>query len=834
MESELGKAEHVPFGRRRPRNHYGGGDVAGDRVAKKDVFPLLPLRGLLVYPSMVLPFDVGREKSIKALERAMIGDHMILLVSQEDVQVDDPTEADLYRVGTVSRIKQMMKLPNGTIRVLVEGLDRARIEQFTNSSDWFEAKVTRISDDPEMETNAELLALMRSVRQQFEQYVKLSKKVEQEQFVSVGDIEHPGRLADAIASHLPLKVKDKQEILEAFDIKTRLNKLLQILSDEREVLELERKIHQRVRKQMERTQKEYYLREQMKAIQRELGEREGRTAEVEELRDIMSRKVLPDAVVERLDKELERLERIPPSSAEGTVARTYIDWLLALPWLESAPSSVDLKKAEKILDDAHYGLEKVKERILEFLAVQKLAAKQSGPIICLAGPPGVGKTSLAKSIAQSLNRPFVRVSLGGVRDEAEIRGHRRTYIGALPGRIIQGMKQAGKRNPVFLLDEIDKMASDFRGDPASAMLEVLDPEQNATFSDHYIELPYDLSDVMFITTANNVFEIPGPLRDRMEIIQLSGYTEVEKLQIAKQHLWTKQKKLHALQGDKVRIQDAVLLELIRGYTREAGVRQLDRMLASICRKVVRRVAEGETKRITVTSALLTEFLGPPIYRHGQIEETDQVGVVTGLAWTEVGGDTLTIEVSVVPGKGKLVITGHLGEVMKESAQAALSYIRSRASQLSIPVDFADQVDIHIHVPEGAIPKDGPSAGITMATAIASALTNRPVSRQLAMTGEITLRGRVLPIGGLKEKSLAAHRAGVRTVLMPDGNRKDLRDVPESVQAEVKFIPVQHMDEVLQHALLPSLEPNVSLFDTAGSDLTSSIRPGEYTGEGAQQ
>ncbi len=803
-------------------------------VAEKTmgVFPLLPLRGLLVYPAMVLHFDVGRDKSIKALEKAMVGEHLILLTSQEDGQIDEPTQDDLYRVGTIARVKQMMKLPNGTIRVLVEGVERAKIEEFTRVDEWFEVRVRRYADHPNDDTSPELQAMMRSLLQQFEQYVKLSKKVDQETYASVIDIEHPGRLADAIAAHLPLKIRDKQEILESFDIRERLEKVLQVLSDEREVLELEKKIHQRVRKQMERTQKEYYLREQMKAIQKELGEREGRAGEVEELRAAMQEKNLPLQVVERLEKELDRLERIPPSSAEGTVARTYIDWLLALPWLDAASSKVDLKKAERILQEEHYGLEKVKERVLEFLAVQKLVERQAGPIICLAGPPGVGKTSLARSIASSLNRPFVRVSLGGVRDEAEIRGHRRTYIGALPGRIIQGIKQAGKRNPVFLLDEIDKMASDFRGDPASAMLEVLDPEQNHAFSDHYIELPFDLSDVLFITTANNVYQIPGPLRDRMEVIQLSGYTELEKLQIVKHHLLPKQKKQHGLAGDKLRISDEVLLQLIRDYTREAGVRQLDRQVAAVCRKVARLVAEGEKRRVTVNAQLLAEFLGPALYRHGVVEEEDQVGVVTGLAWTQVGGDTLTIEVSVVPGKGKVMITGQLGDVMRESAQTALSYVRSRAQSLGIPTDFPEKVDIHVHVPEGAIPKDGPSAGITMATAIASALSQRPVNRRVAMTGEITLRGRVLPIGGLKEKSLAAHRAGIDTILFPEGNQKDLRDIPDSVKSAVKFLPVKHMDEVLAHALLPKVddeEPGLSPLFGALPNLT-----GGFGEEGAHQ
>ncbi|MCL6637907.1 MAG: endopeptidase La, partial [Alicyclobacillus sp.] len=793
-----------------------------------------PLRGLLVYPGMVLHFDVGREKSVKALEKAMLAaDPLILLTSQEDGQVDDPTEQDLFKVGTVARVKQMMKLPNGTLRVLVEGLERARIEQFLRSEEWFEVSVRRVPEPDKVVVTPEIQAMMRSLVQQFEQYVKLSKRIDQDTLLSVTELEHPGRLADAVATHLPLKIRDKQEVLESFEVVERLEKVLRILSDEREVLELERKIHQRVRKQMERTQKEYYLREQMKAIQKELGDREGRTGEAEELREAMRKKPLPTAVAERLEKEIDRLERIPPASAEGTVARTYIDWLLALPWLEAAESSIDLERAARILDADHYGLEKVKERILEFLAVQKLVDRQSGPIICLAGPPGVGKTSLARSIAKSLNRPFVRVSLGGVRVEAEIRGHRRTYIGALPGRILQGMKQAGKRNPVFLLDEIDKMASDFRGDPAAAMLEVLDPEQNSSFSDHYIELPFDLSDVLFITTANDVYQIPGPLRDRMEVIQLSGYTEIEKLEIARRHLFPKQRERHGLKGDRVRMADPVMLELIRHYTREAGVRQLDRLLAAVCRKVSRRVAEGEQKRVTVTPKLLHEFLGPPLYRHGVMEEEDQVGVVTGLAWTPVGGDTLTIEVSVLPGKGKVVLTGHLGEVMRESAHTALSYIRSRAKSLGLPGDFADKVDIHVHVPEGAIPKDGPSAGIAIATAIASALTNRPVHREVAMTGEITLRGRVLAIGGLKEKALAAHRAGLQTVLIPADNEKDLRDIPESVRNALKFVRVKHMDEVLATALCPAPLPGENPLDALWAELPHLV-PSAYSEEGAHQ
>lgn len=777
-----------------------------DETTEKNVFPLLPLRGLLVYPGMVLHFDVGRERSIKALEKAMMGHHLLVLTSQEDGQIDEPSSDDLYLVGTLVHVKQMMKLPNGTIRVLVEGVGRVTTEEYVRTEDYFEVRVERNAEDEDVPTtDTETQALVRSLLHQFELYGKLSKKIDQETYASVTDIESPGHLADTIASHLPLKIRDKQSILEAFPVRERLEKVLQILSDEREVLELEKKIHQRVRKQMERTQKEYYLREQMKAIQKELGDREGRGAEVDELREKLEAKNLPAAALERASKEIDRLERIPVSSAEGTVIRGYIDWLLALPWTEEAPSDVNVVRAEEILERDHFGMQKVKERILEFLAVQQLASRLTGPIICLAGPPGVGKTTLARSIAASLNRPFVRVSLGGVRDEAEIRGHRRTYVGAMPGRIIQGMKQAAVKNPVFLLDEIDKMASDFRGDPASAMLEVLDPEQNSTFSDHYIEIPFDLSDVMFITTANDVSMIPGPLRDRMELIQIPGYTELEKLEIAKRHLLPKQKEAHALSGDKLRMSDDVILQMIRYYTREGGVRQLTRLMATVSRKVARRLAKGEQKRITVTENLLQEFLGPHIFRYGMVEEEDQVGVVTGLAWTAVGGDTLTIEVSIVPGAGKVVLTGSLGDVMKESAQTALSYVRSRSSELGITKEKFEQSDIHIHVPEGATPKDGPSAGVTMATAIASAFTTRPVDRYVAMTGEVTLRGRVLPIGGLKEKSLAAHRAGVTTILFPEDNLKDIPEIPESIREAVRFLPVKHMDDVLAVALKPQSE-----------------------------
>lgn len=653
----------------------------------------------------------------------------------------------------------------------------------------------------EEKTDLHLEALMRSVLDHFEQYLRLSKKVSPETYSAVSDIDEPGRLADVITSHLPLKIADKQKILETIDIKERLETLLQIMNNEREVLELERKISQRVKKQMEKTQKEYYLREQMKAIQRELGEKEGRIGEVEELRNQLKELDAPDYVKEKVEKEIDRLEKIPTTSAEGGVIRTYVEWLLNLPWRKETVDDLDLKKAEQILDEDHYGLEKAKERVLEYLAVQKMVKRLKGPILCFVGPPGVGKTSLARSIARALGRKFVRVSLGGVRDEAEIRGHRRTYVGALPGRIIQGMRTAGTINPVFLLDEIDKMSMDFRGDPSSALLEVLDPEQNNSFSDHYIEIPYDLSKVMFITTANAMHNIPRPLLDRMEVLYISGYTELEKENIARQYLIPKQREEHGLAEDQLRINADAIRKIIREYTREAGVRNLERTIGTLCRKAARELVSGKKKKTVITARNLSRYLGSERYLYGRAEEEDQIGAATGLAWTETGGDTLNIEVSVLPGKGQLTLTGKLGDVMKESAQAAFSYIRSRAKELDIEPDFHEKHDIHIHVPEGAIPKDGPSAGITMATALVSALTRIPVSREVAMTGEITLRGRVLPIGGLKEKALAAHRAGITHVIIPQENKKDLEDIPKSVRRDLTFSLVRHMDEVLKLALV---------------------------------
>ncbi len=763
------------------------------------IVPLLPLRGLLVYPTMVLHLDVGRDKSVQALEKAMVDNHLIFLTTQKDLSIDVPIEEDLYQLGTLTKVKQMLKLPNGTIRVLIEGLKRAEIIEFLDEPDYFLVKLQTHEDDETVD--AEDQALMRTMLDYFEQYIKISKKISAETYSAVSDIEEPGRMADIIASHLPLKLNEKQDILELKNVKDRMKRVIEIIHNEKEVLNLEKKIGQRVKKSMERTQKEYYLREQMKAIQKELGDKDGKTGEVAELTEKIEEAGMPEHAKTAALKELDRYEKVPSSSAESAVIRNYIDWLINIPWSKTTNDDINIEKAERILNRDHFGLEKVKERVLEFLAVQKLTNSLKGPILCLAGPPGVGKTSLARSVASSLNRNFVRVSLGGVRDESEIRGHRRTYVGAMPGRIIQGMKKAGTINPVFLLDEIDKMSGDFRGDPSAALLEVLDPEQNHNFSDHYIEEPYDLSKVMFIATANDLASIPGPLRDRMEILSIAGYTEIEKINIAKDHLLPKQIEEHGLTKGQLQIRDEGIQQIVRYYTREAGVRGLERKLASICRKTAKIIVSGEKKRVVVTDQNVEEYLGKTMFHYGQAEKEDQVGVATGLAYTTVGGDTLQIEVSLSPGKGKLVLTGKLGDVMKESAQAAFSYIRSKVTELGIDPDFHEKNDIHIHVPEGAVPKDGPSAGITMATALASALTGKPIRKEIGMTGEITLRGRVLPIGGLKEKSLGAHRAGITTIICPKENEKDLDDIPESVRNELEFIFVSHVDEVLDLSLI---------------------------------
>ncbi|MES5836455.1 endopeptidase La [Bacillus cereus group sp. MG11] len=763
------------------------------------IVPLLPLRGVLVYPTMVLHLDVGRDKSIQALEQAAMDENIIFLAMQKEMNIDDPKEDDIYSVGTVAKVKQMLKLPNGTLRVLVEGLHRAEVIEFIEEENVVQVSIKTVTE--EVEDDLEEKAFMRTLLEHFEQYIKVSKKVSNETFATVADVEEPGRLADLIASHLPIKTKQKQEILEIVSVKERLQTLISIIQDEQELLSLEKKIGQKVKRSMERTQKEYFLREQMKAIQTELGDKEGKGGEVEELREKIEQSGMPEETMKAALKELDRYEKLPASSAESGVIRNYIDWLLALPWTEATEDIIDLAHSEEILNNDHYGLEKVKERVLEYLAVQKLTNSLKGPILCLVGPPGVGKTSLARSIATSLNRNFVRVSLGGVRDESEIRGHRRTYVGAMPGRIIQGMKKAKTVNPVFLLDEIDKMSNDFRGDPSAALLEVLDPEQNHNFSDHYIEEPYDLSKVMFVATANTLSSIPGPLLDRMEIISIAGYTELEKVHIAREHLLPKQLKEHGLRKGNLQVRDEALLEIIRYYTREAGVRTLERQIAKVCRKVAKIIVTAERKLIVVTEKKIVDLLGKHIFRYGQAEKTDQVGMATGLAYTAAGGDTLAIEVSVAPGKGKLILTGKLGDVMKESAQAAFSYIRSRAEELQIDPNFHEKNDIHIHVPEGAVPKDGPSAGITMATALISALTGIPVSKEVGMTGEITLRGRVLPIGGLKEKTLSAHRAGLTKIILPAENEKDLDDIPESVKENLTFVLASHLDEVLEHALV---------------------------------
>ena len=762
--------------------------------------PLLPLRDIIVFPHMVVPLFVGRQRSIKALEEATQKQSPIFLSSQKDAKTNEPTEEDIYKTGTVGTVVQMLKLPDGTVKVLIEGKRRAKIVRFVNSPDFF---LVEIEEAPEVvERNTEVEALTREVRTTFENYVKLKKKIPPEMVMSVSSIDDPGRLADTIVAHLGIKIEDRQNLLETFNAAERLEKVLGHMRAEIEILEVERRIRSRVKKQMERSQKEYYLNEQMRAIQKELGEKDEFKNEIQEIEEKLKQKKLSAEAKDKVEKELKKLKMMSPMSAEATVVRNYIDWILSLPWNELTDDKLDINEAEKVLEEDHYGLEKVKERILEYLAVQSLVGKIKGPILCLVGPPGVGKTSLGRSIARATGRKFVRVSLGGVRDEAEIRGHRRTYIGALPGKIIQSMKKAGSSNPVFLMDEIDKMSTDFRGDPSSALLEVLDPEQNTTFNDHYLDLDYDLSKVMFITTANTLDRIPRPLQDRMEIIRIAGYTELEKLSIAKKYLLEKQKEANGLTPENVAFTDNALLGVIRHYTKEAGVRNLEREIAAICRKVaVEVVKKDRNAHIQVGTKSLHKYLGPERFRYGKAEAEHKIGVATGLAWTELGGELLATEVTIMPGKGQLTITGKLGDVMQESAQAAMSYVRSRAMELGLERDFYQKIDVHIHVPEGAIPKDGPSAGITMATSLVSALIKVPVYNDLAMTGEITLRGTVLPIGGLKEKVLAAHRAGIKKVLIPADNEKDIEEIPATVLKTVEMIAVSHMDEVLKKALV---------------------------------
>jgi len=766
-------------------------------------YPVLPLRDIVVFPHMIVPLFVGREKSVRALEDVMKDDKQILLVAQKNAAEDDPSAEDIYNVGTVSTVLQLLKLPDGTVKVLVEGGSRARVVKFVENENFFEVEAVAL---PESDTESEdLEALSRSVVSQFEQYIKLNKKIPPEALVSVNQIDEYGKLADTIASHLALKIAEKQELLEIDSIAKRMERIISFMEGEIGVLQVEKKIRSRVKRQMEKTQREYYLNEQLKAIQKELGETEEGKDEAAEIEERIKKTKLSKEARDKAHAELKKLRTMSPMSAEATVVRNYLDWMLSIPWKKRSKVSTDIKRAEQVLDEDHYGLEKVKERIVEYLAVQQRTKKLKGPILCLVGPPGVGKTSLGKSIARATGRQFLRMSLGGVRDEAEIRGHRRTYIGSMPGKIIQGMKKAKTSNPLMLLDEIDKMGADWRGDPASALLEVLDPEQNDTFQDHYLEVDYDLSDVMFVTTANSL-RIPGPLMDRMEIIRIQGYTEDEKVEIARRHLIGKQLEAHGLKEEEWTISDSALRDLIRYYTREAGVRNLEREIAGLARKAIKEILSSSNKKVNVTSKNLDKYAGVRKFRYGETESEDIVGIVNGLAWTEVGGEILTIEAVMLPGKGKMTITGKLGDVMQESIQAARSFVQSKSIAFGVKPTMFERKDIHVHVPEGATPKDGPSAGVAMVTSIVSVLTSNPVRRDVAMTGEVTLRGRVLPIGGLKEKLLAALRGGLTTVLIPKDNEKDLADIPENVKKKLEIVPVSKVEEVLERALTKPLVP----------------------------
>lgn len=778
----------------------------------ESVLPVLPLRDVVVYPHMVIPLFVGREKSINALEASMVENKHIFLVSQRKSSHDDPSADDVYTVGTVSSVLQLLKLPDGTVKVLVEGEKRARAKSYSFERGYLEATLENMDELNVALKEQEIEILMRSLMSQFEQYIKLNKKIPPEILTSLASIEEPGRLADTIAAHLSLKVEDKQELLEILDVGTRLERLMAAIEGEIDLLHVEKRVRSRVKRQMEKSQREYYLNEQMKAIQKELGEMGEEGNEIEQIEASIKKAGMSQEAKEKALAELQKLKMMSPMSAEATVIRNYLDWMLSVPWKKKNKIQYDLNKAEKLLDKEHYGLEKVKERIIEYLAVQKRVKRLKGPIICLVGPPGVGKTSLGQSIANATGRTFIRIALGGVRDEAEIRGHRRTYIGSMPGKIIQKLCKAGVKNPLIMLDEVDKMAMDFRGDPASALLEVLDPEQNHTFSDHYLEVDYDLSDVMFIATANSL-EIPAPLLDRMEVIRLPGYTEDEKVNIAQTYLVAKQIKLNGLKPDEITISEGAIHEIIRHYTREAGVRNLERDLASVCRKVVKEILSSKkTKKVVVSRTNIEKYLGVKKFRYGLAEQFDQVGQVTGLAWTSVGGELLTIEASMMPGKGKTTHTGQLGEVMQESIQAAMTVVRGRAKIFGLPDDFYDTKDFHIHVPEGATPKDGPSAGIGMCTALVSVLTQIPVRADVAMTGEITLRGQVLPIGGLKEKLIAAHRGGIKNVIIPEENRKDLEEIPDNVLRKLKIHPVKSVEQVLELALQRSPVVNPPILD----------------------
>jgi ATP-dependent Lon protease len=786
-------------------------DIKGQQL------PLLPLRDLIIFPHMMMPLFVGREKSINALEEAMSKQTDIVLAAQKDAKTNNPEPKDIYTVGTIGTIIQLLRLPDGTVKVLVEGKRRVRIKSFINNDSFFSVQIDEIPED--VDNIVEAQALIRSVKNTFETYVKLNKRIPPEILMRVSSIDNPGELADIIVAQLNLKLEEKQKVLEILDPAKRLEHLLNTMTGEIEILEVEKKIRTRVKKQMERSQKEYYLNEQMQAIQKELGEKDDYQAELHELENKAKQKKLTKDAFEKVMKEIKKLKMMSPMSAEATVVRNYIDWVLTLPWQDYSEESHDIKRAQKILDDDHWGLEKVKERILEYLAVLKISNSMKGPILCLVGPPGVGKTSLARSIATSLNRPFARISLGGVRDEAEIRGHRKTYVGAMPGKILQALRKVDKGNPVVLLDEIDKMANDFRGDPSAAMLEVLDPEQNHNFQDHYLELDYDLSKVMFVATANSLHTVPRPLLDRMEIISLEGYIEQEKFHIAKNYLVPKQIENHGLQEYKVTIPEPTIRNIIRFYTKEAGVRNLERQIANVCRKMAKEIVMEEAiaemkgkkapkkkdaasmaKNHTVTPKRLVELLGPEKYKFGKIEEKNEIGLTNGMAWTEVGGDLLAVEATVVPGKGKFTVTGQLGDVMKESCTAALSYVRSRGPLFELDKEYFSNIDVHIHLPEGAVPKDGPSAGIAITTSIVSAIMKIPVKRTVAMTGEISLRGRVMAIGGLKEKILAAHRGGIKMIICPKENDKDLKDIPKEVMKELKVILVDHVDQVLINAL----------------------------------
>ncbi len=763
--------------------------------------PMIPLRGLTVFPNMVLHFDIGREKSINALENAMVLNQYIFLSAQKDEGTDLPTPEDFFQIGTIGKIKQMLKLPGDSIRVLVEGVCRGRIEEVISEVPYFRCVVTKIEDEETGELSPKTEALMRSVLSSFDEYLSVNQKLAPEILPTVAGIEEPGRFADLIGSHLDIKLEDKQALLETIDVDARLEKVNEFLVREIEILNIEQDITTKVKTQMNKNQREYYLREQMRAIQEELGIDEDVEDEIQDWMKQLKKLKLDKKIRDKVEKEITRFGRMQPSSAEASVSRTYIETILGLPWRKEKKGNIDLAQAEKILNEDHYGLEKVKERVLEYLAVIQLSKSLKGPILCLVGPPGVGKTSIAKSVARAINRDFVRMSLGGVRDEAEIRGHRRTYIGAIPGRVITAIKECGTKNPVFLFDEVDKIGADFKGDPASALLEVLDPEQNKDFTDHYLEIPFDLSKVMFITTANTADTIPRPLLDRMEVIDVSGYTEEEKVKIAQGYLVPKKVKEHGLKEQNIRFSEKSLRDLINYYTRESGVRNLEREIANVCRKVARNIVSGKKSGYRITEKNLERYLGKHRYHYDIIGGEAEVGVTTGLAWTVVGGDTLFIETTVVPGSGKLVLTGQLGEVMQESAKAGISYIRSVADKLDIASDFYKEQDLHIHIPEGAVPKDGPSAGVTMCTAMISTLTGTPVRKDIAMTGEITLRGKVLPVGGIREKVLAAHRAGIKKVLLPAENEKDIEDIPKNVRRQLEFVLLHNVDEALEQALI---------------------------------